>query len=307
MNAALLQQIQQGKGLKKTHVNDRSAPQVAGSVAGAAGGAGGAAATGRPPAAPRPPAPAPPVPSGNDPASQLAGLFAGGMPALRKTGDRAASGTGHFAKPPPIPSASKAPSKPSAPPPPPPPPSAPPPPLQPRQRQADMSQHRLRELHRQHRRPRQPHLEQPPQHPQHRPPRPLPLHPPHLHVSTEKNLQHHRLCLEGHLRHPYPTDRQAASQEEPCHHLHLGLPQRPAEERPHLHHHLVPQAHPPSHLALQALMPLLTAHSLQLYRRVQTRATWRLLRLHVDHRRYPCRRLWPRPPHPHLPHPLHEG
>ncbi|OWZ53971.1 hypothetical protein C368_03725 [Cryptococcus neoformans 125.91] len=121
MNAALLQQIQQGKGLKKTHVNDRSAPQVAGSVAGAAGGAGGAAATGRPPAAPRPPASAPPVPSGNDPASQLAGLFAGGMPALRKTGDRAASGTGHFAKPPPVPSASKAPSKPSAPPPPPPP------------------------------------------------------------------------------------------------------------------------------------------------------------------------------------------
>ncbi|OWZ60629.1 hypothetical protein AYX14_07115, partial [Cryptococcus neoformans] len=80
----------QGKGLKKTHVNDRSAPQVAGSVAGAAGAAGGAAATGRPPAAPRPPASAPPVPSGNDPASQLAGLFAGGMPALRKTGDRAA-------------------------------------------------------------------------------------------------------------------------------------------------------------------------------------------------------------------------
>ncbi|OXG32032.1 hypothetical protein C360_04300 [Cryptococcus neoformans Bt15] len=86
-----MQQVErEGKGLKKTHVNDRSAPQVAGSVAGAAGGAGGAAATGRPPAAPRPPASAPPVPSGNDPASQLAGLFAGGMPALRKTGDRAA-------------------------------------------------------------------------------------------------------------------------------------------------------------------------------------------------------------------------
>lgn len=84
--------LAEGKGLKKTQVNDRSAPQVAGKAGGAgassssstAASAGGASsnATSRPPA--------PPMPSGNDPASQLAGLFAGGMPTLRKTGDRAA-------------------------------------------------------------------------------------------------------------------------------------------------------------------------------------------------------------------------
>lgn len=142
--------LAEGKGLKKTQVNDRSAPQVAGSVGGAA--AASASSNAGASAAPRPPAPA--VPSGNDPASQLAGLFAGGMPTLRKTGDRAAcqygfctisitadgvlAATGNLAKPPPIPSASRAPSKPSkpsAPPPPPPgrtaPPAPPPPPAAP--------------------------------------------------------------------------------------------------------------------------------------------------------------------------------
>lgn len=132
--------LAEGKGLKKTQVNDRSAPQVAGSVGGAA--AASASSNAGANAAPRPPAPA--VPSGNDPASQLAGLFAGGMPTLRKTGDRAAcqygfctisitadgvlAATGNLAKPPPIPSASRAPSKPSKPSAPPPPPPGPAPP-----------------------------------------------------------------------------------------------------------------------------------------------------------------------------------
>ncbi|KAM0667556.1 hypothetical protein ACQRIU_003421 [Beauveria bassiana] len=91
---ALLADISKGKALKKTVTHDRSAPQVAGGVASSGPAVGGA-----------PPVPglAPPVPgnrarSNSDQgtgatsaglesaAPQLGGLFAGGMPKLKKRG-----------------------------------------------------------------------------------------------------------------------------------------------------------------------------------------------------------------------------
>ncbi|KEZ44418.1 Beta-N-acetylhexosaminidase [Scedosporium apiospermum] len=104
---ALLSDITKGKALRKAVTNDRSAPQV-GKVSG--GGGGGPPIGGAPPIpgmAPKPPGGlAPPVPAlrarsnsdqGDRPAAhkpsgsldgapQLAGLFAGGMPKLRKRG-----------------------------------------------------------------------------------------------------------------------------------------------------------------------------------------------------------------------------
>ncbi|OTA59283.1 hypothetical protein K449DRAFT_436248 [Hypoxylon sp. EC38] len=106
---ALLSDISKGKSLKKTVTNDRSAPQV-GKVSG--GGGGGPPIGGAPPVPGlgglgRPPAPpgglAPPVPgnrarsnsdqgsrdsvvASTDSAPQLGGLFAGGMPKLKKRG-----------------------------------------------------------------------------------------------------------------------------------------------------------------------------------------------------------------------------
>ncbi|ORY78526.1 hypothetical protein BCR37DRAFT_105656 [Protomyces lactucae-debilis] len=89
----LLSDIAKGKQLKKAVTNDRSAPTVGGSVA--AGHAPAASGLGRPPAIPglAPPAitrpragsdvPAP-VPSNTAPPA-LGGLFAGGMPTLKKT------------------------------------------------------------------------------------------------------------------------------------------------------------------------------------------------------------------------------
>ncbi|KAK0633476.1 hypothetical protein B0T14DRAFT_398859, partial [Immersiella caudata] len=100
---ALLSDIGKGKALKKTVTNDRSAPQVSK----AAGGPGPSPLGGAPPIPGLPKAPsslAPPVPglrarsnsdqsdrqqpatSSMDSAPQLGGLFAGGMPKLRKTG-----------------------------------------------------------------------------------------------------------------------------------------------------------------------------------------------------------------------------
>ncbi|KAJ2634294.1 verprolin [Coemansia sp. RSA 1286] len=94
---ALLQQIQRGKGLKKTQTNDRSSPQI-GKAGGSSSGGGG----GPPMGLPRPPVP--PVSfsatsSGNGRAAAesrpaaapapapamagLGGLFAGGMPKLK--------------------------------------------------------------------------------------------------------------------------------------------------------------------------------------------------------------------------------
>lgn len=71
-----------GKGLKKTVTVDKSAPLIdtkassgggAGRTVSSGGGGGGGGAA--------------PVMSGSDgPAQQLAGLFAGGMPSLKKTG-----------------------------------------------------------------------------------------------------------------------------------------------------------------------------------------------------------------------------
>ncbi|KAI0900110.1 hypothetical protein F4806DRAFT_278464 [Annulohypoxylon nitens] len=106
---ALLTDITKGRALKKTVTNDRSAPQVAGGSSG--GGGGGPPMGGAPPIpsfgrAPAVPSGAPPVPGipghnrarsssdfvGRDtsasaePAPQLAGLFAGGMPKLKKRG-----------------------------------------------------------------------------------------------------------------------------------------------------------------------------------------------------------------------------
>ncbi|KAL8387715.1 hypothetical protein RB595_009718 [Gaeumannomyces hyphopodioides] len=105
---ALLSDITKGKALKKAVTHDRSAPVIASS---SGGGGGGPPAGGAPPVpgmmggAPKPPGGlAPPVPGnrGNgdhgrsestgsanasmDSAPPLAGLFAGGMPKLRKTG-----------------------------------------------------------------------------------------------------------------------------------------------------------------------------------------------------------------------------
>ncbi|GEM10073.1 hypothetical protein Rt10032_c10g4090 [Rhodotorula toruloides] len=87
MDGALLQQIQKGKGLRKTQTNDRSA----------------AAGVGRILDESAPKSRAPPVPrasaragGGDDDGAQkppqLAGIFAGvGMPTLRKTGAPVAS------------------------------------------------------------------------------------------------------------------------------------------------------------------------------------------------------------------------
>lgn len=81
-----------GKGLKKVQTVDKSAPQVTGSVVGAGGGGGGGGSRGG--GAPRPPpASAPPPPAADSPAAQLAGMFAGGMPKLKKAGE---SGHGMF-------------------------------------------------------------------------------------------------------------------------------------------------------------------------------------------------------------------
>lgn len=99
---ALLSDISKGKALKKAITNDRSAP-VIGKVS---GGSGPAPIGGAPPVPGLPKAPgglAPPVPGNRarsnsdqgsrdapaapmDAAPQLGGLFAGGMPKLRKTG-----------------------------------------------------------------------------------------------------------------------------------------------------------------------------------------------------------------------------
>ncbi|RYP49967.1 hypothetical protein DL768_004402 [Monosporascus sp. mg162] len=100
---ALLGDITKGKALKKTVTNDRSAPIVDKT----SGGGGGPPVGGAPPVpglprAPAPPGFAPPVPgnrarsnseqgggdggSAVEPAPQLGGLFAGGMPKLRKRG-----------------------------------------------------------------------------------------------------------------------------------------------------------------------------------------------------------------------------
>ncbi|KAI8580282.1 hypothetical protein K450DRAFT_237717 [Umbelopsis ramanniana AG] len=80
---ALLDQIQKGRRLKKATTNDRSAPIV---DAKPSGGGMGATAMARPPpmggsgmkTATAPAAAAPQAP-------QLGGLFAGGMPTLKKT------------------------------------------------------------------------------------------------------------------------------------------------------------------------------------------------------------------------------
>ncbi|KAI1450589.1 hypothetical protein F5Y02DRAFT_369376 [Annulohypoxylon stygium] len=107
---ALLTDITKGRALKKTVTNDRSAPQVAGGGS-SGGGGGGPPMGGAPPIpsfgrAPAVPSGAPPVPgipghnrarsnsdfvgrdtsASSEPAPQLAGLFAGGMPKLKKRG-----------------------------------------------------------------------------------------------------------------------------------------------------------------------------------------------------------------------------
>lgn len=99
---ALLSDISKGRALRKAVTNDRSAPQVAK----ASGGGGGGMPTGGAPPVPIIPRGAPAVPGGlappvpvnrasnNDhnsggaaePAPQLAGLFVGGMPKLKKRG-----------------------------------------------------------------------------------------------------------------------------------------------------------------------------------------------------------------------------
>ncbi|KAI0106228.1 hypothetical protein GGR51DRAFT_176312 [Nemania sp. FL0031] len=99
---ALLGDIQKGRALKKAVTNDRSAPQV---VKSGGGGGGGLPIGGAPPIPVLPKAPgglAPPAPGNRarsnsdqgsrdsggmmDSAPQLGGLFAGGMPKLKKRG-----------------------------------------------------------------------------------------------------------------------------------------------------------------------------------------------------------------------------
>lgn len=101
---ALLSDIHKGRALKKTVTNDRSAPQIG--KTSSAGGPG-PSSLGAPPIPGMPKAPsglAPPAPgvrarsnsdqgnrpqpatSSTDGPPQLASLFAGGMPKLRKTG-----------------------------------------------------------------------------------------------------------------------------------------------------------------------------------------------------------------------------
>ncbi|GAA6054308.1 hypothetical protein NBRC10513_006451 [Rhodotorula toruloides] len=133
MDGALLQQIQKGKGLKKTQTNDRSAAAGVGRII-------DESAPKRTGAPPVPRASAPSAPSGEDDApkpQQLAGIFAGvGMPTLRKTGAPGASslgGAGGGAPPAPSRASPAPPSRPPvapprAPPAPPGRPAAPPPP-----------------------------------------------------------------------------------------------------------------------------------------------------------------------------------
>ncbi|KAK7952406.1 wasp-interacting protein vrp1p protein [Apiospora aurea] len=135
---ALLTDITKGKALKKAVTNDRSAP-----VVGKPAGGGAAPVSGAPPvpggAPPVPGLGAPPVPGANrlrsnsdhggqnaaapaDPAPQLGGLFAGGMPKLKKRGGvdtGADSGASYLSDTESSSSRSSAPKPPSAPRPPP--------------------------------------------------------------------------------------------------------------------------------------------------------------------------------------------
>lgn len=115
MQGALLTDISKGRALKKTVTNDRSAPIVGKVVSG--GGGPGPSPLGAPPVPgmPKPPGNlAPPVPGNRarsnsdqgdrqqsvagsaDGPPQLAGLFAGGMPKLRKTGGGVDTGGKEF-------------------------------------------------------------------------------------------------------------------------------------------------------------------------------------------------------------------
>ncbi|KAI8370229.1 hypothetical protein BD560DRAFT_446945 [Blakeslea trispora] len=112
MDSALLSQIQKGKSLKKTVTNDRSAPQITAPKSSSASIGGGMARPPMPgmpaPAAPSMPhtasAPSVPAPSTGP---QLGGLFANGMPTLRKTrGAAVDTGRGAASPPPPPPTSS---------------------------------------------------------------------------------------------------------------------------------------------------------------------------------------------------------